>query len=257
MEWLSHESKTVALVISSAKFNFHEKELFELLSSIVSSPFGISSSYNSVSHLLSKHKGLLSIYHSSFEFFILNQPEFEQQKLFLMQEIKKWLEKSDYEDLKWAELKRLDYELGDPNQLFKINREWLIEAICYPRYCEGIISQLSLATKAAFENKLFDKAFELGILMEYYVDSFRFREIQSSKIWQESFKRRNPDLSYIDVNNLSWERMFRSQNRYTEMDFVSSPSRHIQLIAEMSEKQGNFDIISESIDKLTEIPIVI
>ncbi|HEY3363335.1 MAG TPA: dsDNA nuclease domain-containing protein [Methanosarcina sp.] len=249
---LSDESKTVALVISSVKFSFHEKELFELLPLISSSPFGISSSYNSISHLLFKYKGFLSIYHSSFELFILNQPEFEQQKLFLMQAIKKWLEKSDYEDLKWAELKRLAYELGDPNQLFKINREWLIEAICYPRCCEGIISQLSLATQAAFENKLFDKAFELGTLIEYYVDSFRFREIQSSKIWQESFKRRNPDLSYIDVNKLSWERVFRSQNRNTDMDFISSPSRHIQLIAEMSEKKGNFNIISESIDKLAE-----
>lgn len=249
---LSDESKTVALVISSVEFSFHEKELFELLSLISSSPFGISNSYNSISHLLFKYKGFLSIYHSSFELFILNQPEFEQQKLFLMQAINKWLEKSDYEDLKWAELKRLAYELGDPSQLFKINREWLIEAICYPRSCEGILSQLSLATKAAFENKLFDKAFELGTLMEYYVDSFRFRETQSSKIWQESFKRKNPDLSYIDVNKLSWERVFRSQNRDTDMDFISSPSRHIQLIAEMSEKQGNFDLISESIDKLAE-----
>ena len=147
-----------------------------------------------------------------------------------MKAIKKWLEESDYEDLKWAELKKLAYELGDPKELLGIDREWLIEAICYPRCCEKIISQLSLATKAAFENNLFDKAFELGTLMEYYVDSFRFREIQSSKIWQESFKRRNPDLSYIDVNSLSWERMFRSQNRDTDMDFISSPSRHIQLI---------------------------
>ena len=95
----------------------------------------------------------------------------------LMKTIKKWLEESDYDDLKWAELKKLAYELGDPKELLEINREWLIEAICYPRCCEGIISQLSLAVKAAFENKLFDKAFELGTLMEYYVDSFRFREI--------------------------------------------------------------------------------
>ncbi|MFY9201457.1 MAG: NACHT domain-containing protein [Methanosarcina flavescens] len=249
---LPEVSKTIALVISSVEFSFHEKELFELLSSITSSPFGITSDYNSISHLLFKNKRILSIYHSSFELFVLSQPEFEQQKLFLKKAIRKWLVESDYEDLKWAELKKLAYELGDPKELLGIDREWLIEAICYPRCCEKIISQLSLAVKAAFENNLFDKAFELGTLMEYYVDSFRFREIQSSKIWQESFKRRNPDLSYIDVNKLSWERVFRSQNRDTDMDFISSPSKHIQLIAEMSEKQGNFDLISVSIDKLAE-----
>lgn len=250
---LSDESKTVALVISSVKFSFHEKELFELLSSISSSPFGISSSYNSISHLLFKYKGFLSIYHSSFELFILSQPEFGQQKSFLMQAIKKWLEKSDYEDLKWAELKRLAYELGDPNQFFKINREWLIEAICYPRSCEGIISQLSLATKAAFENKLFDKAFEFETLMEYYISSFKFREIPSSKIWQESFKRRNPDVSNIDLERLSWESIFRSQNQSADADLVSSPSRHIQLVAEISSKRGNFNVVSEAIDKLSDM----
>jgi hypothetical protein len=249
---LPEASKTIALVISSVEFSFHEKELFELLSSIMSSPFGITSDYNSISHLLFKNKRILSIYHSSFELFMSSQPEFEQQKLFLKKIIRKWLVESDYEDLKWAELKKLAYELGDPKELLGIDREWLIEAICYPRCCDKIISQLSLAVKAAFENNLFDKAFELGTLMEYYVDSFGFRKIQSSKIWQESFKRRNPDLSYIDVNKLSWERVFRSQNRDTDMDFISSPSRHIQLIAEMSEKQGNFDLISESIDKLAE-----
>ncbi|MDR7666034.1 dsDNA nuclease domain-containing protein [Methanosarcina sp. Z-7115] len=250
---LSDESKTIALIISSVTFSFHEKELFELLSSIASSPVEISKDYNSISHLLTNNKGLLSIYHNSFELFVLSQREFEQQKLALMKEIKKWLEKSDYEDLKWAELKKLAYELGNPEGLLGINREWLIEAICYPRCCEGIIFQLSLATKAAFENKLFDKAFELETLMEYYVDSFRFREIPSSKIWQESFKRRNPDVSDIDLERLSWEKIFRSQNRDTNADFVSSPSKHIQLISEISAERGNFDVISEAIDKLFEM----
>ena len=70
---LSEESKTIALVISSVTFSFHEKELFELLFFISSSPFEISKNYNSISHLLAKNKELLSIYHSSFELFVLNQ----------------------------------------------------------------------------------------------------------------------------------------------------------------------------------------
>lgn len=250
---LPKESKTIALIISSIDFSFHKNELFEVLSSIVSSPWEISESYNSISHLLTESKGLLSIFHSSFELFVLSQKEFEQQKLPLMRKIKKWLEESDYEDLKWAELKKLAYELGDPKDILGINREWLIEAICYPRCCKGIISQLLLATKAAFENRLFDKAFELENLMEYYVDTFIFCEIPSSKIWQESFKRRNPNLSGIDLERLSWEMIFRSQNRNVDADLISSPSRHIRLISEISAKQGNFDIIFEAMDKLDEM----
>jgi len=219
--------RTMALIISCIGFHLTEMQLFDLVSSIENDPSKISEGYKSVTHLLSQDRRGISVFHSSFESFIFAQPEFQQQNKGIKTKVKHWLENSNYEELKWAELRKLAYELGDPGPILEIGKDWLVDAVCFPREPQQITSQLELGAKAAFKSKYFGKAFELSSLNTYYRNCVEYMEEEYEDVWEEAFKASNRGLGDIDLNGIS--------------------GRQVQLVMQQAEKQGNHELIGEAL----------
>ncbi len=225
--------QSMALTVASVSFKFKKEQLFDLIASFEGNPAKVSEAFGSILHLLSEDRRGLSVYHSSFEAFILGRSEFAQQEKSIKGSIKQWLESSNYEELKWAELKRLAYDLGDPKGIMSLDRNWLIESICCARESRQIVSQLRLAAKAAFEERRFGKAFNLAGLNTYYQNAIQFVEDANEKIWKEAFVTRN-----------------RSP---LSQDFTVLSSEQIRIVVQEAEKRGHYEvIIDEVMDVLNE-----
>lgn len=226
---LPDRGKTMTLIISCVGFRFSEEQLLNLLSSIEHDPSKISEGYKSIAHLLSQDRRGISVYHNSFESFILAQPEFKQQNKSIKTKVRDWLENSSYDELKWAELRKLSYDLGNPEPILELSKDWLMDAICFPTEHQQVTSQLELGAKAAFENKHFGKAFELASLNTYYRNAAEYLEEYES-IWEEAFKASNRSLDDIDLNRLS--------------------SRQIQIVAQKADRLGIPELINDAVDAL-------
>ena len=77
---ISQESKTLLMSIASVSFKFSKNQLIGFLTHCFSDPSKISSAFKSISHLLGEKYGKYSVFHMSFEIFITDQTEFEEQK---------------------------------------------------------------------------------------------------------------------------------------------------------------------------------
>jgi len=229
---ISPPGKTLAILIASAEFSLEKGHLIEVLQLFESNPSKITEGFNSISPLLEEYKNGVSIYHNSFETFIRAQSEYKEQEKSIKQHLRNWLENSINEELKWAELRKLSYDLGDPKPILEIDKNWLIDAICHPRDPKKIISQLELGAKASFERKVFGRTFELSNLNTYYQNSLEFIEEASEKIWEQAFNRRNPDVSRLNLSEYS--------------------PRKLLTIAESAEKQGKSEVIQDIIDILRD-----
>jgi len=223
--------QTTALVISCAGFRFSEEQLLNLLSSMFYEPSKISEGYRSVAHLLSQNRKGISIFHSSFESFMVAQPEFQQQNQSIKASIKNWLENSNFDELKWAELRKLAYDLGDPEPILELGRNWLIDALCFPREPRQVTSQLELGAKAAFEKEHFGKAFELAMLNNYYRNAVEYVE-EYEKVWEEAFEQSNGSLEDIIFNRMS--------------------SKQIRIFVQKAVRLGVSDVLDEAVNALNE-----
>ena len=228
---LPDKAKTVLLAISSVNFKFTHLQLIECVSSFVKKPAEITESFNSIVHLTSRDwRDRISIYHNSFELFLREQLKTEEQKITLKKNIKKWLENSNYEYLKWAELRKIKYELGDIKPLLGIDRSWLIDAICYPRNPNQISSQLTLVSKVAFDNNDFAKTLKISYLHTYYLNSSDFVEEATELIWMQTIRKSNSVLKEIDYNGL--------------------PANVLVTLARKADSEGDFEAIEEIIKVL-------
>ena len=226
---LQEKAKTILLTIASVGFIFKRGQLFEYLASYEGNPTEITKSFDTISHLISEDKReKITVYHNSFERFLLEQPEFEQQRIPMKGNIKKWLEGSRYEDLKWAELRKIEYELGNSSHILALNRDWLIDAICHPRNPYQITSQMKLASKAAFENNDFSKAFAISHLLTYYLNSPQFVEEATEKIWEEALLTNDHVLDEIELE-------------------YSSPLV-LEVLSGIANAKGDFEIVYETLE---------
>jgi hypothetical protein len=229
---LPESGKMMALLISCAGFHFKQGQLFEVMATLEGDPTKISEGYKAIVHLFTTQKDVISVFHNSFESFMHGQPEYQQQRVSIKKSIKLWLENSKYDELKWAQLRNLEYELGNSKPILEINRNWLIDAINFPREPHQVISQLELGARAAFENKNLGKTFELGNLRNYYHNAVEYITDEYEKIWEIALKKSAGVLTDIELSTLS--------------------SKQIYIISQKAEQKGIFSIIDESIDVLSE-----
>jgi hypothetical protein len=196
-------AKTVLLAISSVNFKFTYEQLIECISSFVKKPADVKESFNSIVHLSSRDwRDRISIYHNSFELFLTEQLKAEEQRVVLKKNIKKWLEDSNYEYLKWAELRKIKWELGDIKSILELDKDWLVDAICYPRNPNQISSQLELASKVAFDSNDFANTLKISHLHTYYLNSSDFVEEATESIWIQTIRKSNSVLKEIDYDGL-------------------------------------------------------
>lgn len=232
---LDDNTKSFLLTFISVDFQFTRDQFFECISSFVDpSKINISESFKKVEHLTaSDFRDKLRIYHDSFKVFLINQKEWSEQEQVIKASVKDWLEKSSYENLKWAELGKLEYSLGNSNPIFEINRDWLIEAITNPRNYSQIKSQLELAAKVAVNNKDFAKALQISHLSTYYENAQDFVEEASKLIWVEAIKL-NSEFIIDDIN------------------LKELPSNILVVVSAIAEQNGKQYIIDEIIDILQD-----
>lgn len=221
------------LTFISVDFQFTRQQFIECISSFDNSSTAISQYFKKAEHLVdTDSRKRLRIYHNSFRVFLYEQKEWEEQKQVIKKNVKKWLENSGYENLKWAELRKLEYELGNDNPILEIDRKWLIDSITHPRNPSQIESQLELSSRVAFDKNDFAKALKISHLTNYYKNTQEFVEEAARLIWIESIKA-NPDF----INELVLREV---------------PSDALVVVADIANQFGKFYLIDEIINILQE-----
>ncbi|CCH01965.1 hypothetical protein FAES_3962 [Fibrella aestuarina BUZ 2] len=188
---LPDSSRTAALVASSMDIGLTKKQLIEIISSIEPNPSTVGSSVSSIYHLLKEQFfGALTIYHNSFRIFIESQSDFAEQKLRLYEVIQKWLRLSSYEYLKWAESQKIDLQLGNPNSIIQLDRDWTIEAILRNRREEDVERLLKLAKNTAFTEQDFPTSIQQNILFSVVSNAFEHNDTEYPALWKVLFKNK-------------------------------------------------------------------
>ena len=200
---ISDKAKELLLAMASVNFLFTERQLIECISFSTTSPEDVTNGFKQISHLISKNlRDQMSVYHNSFELFLRDRPEMTQQRIVIKTNIKKWLEQSSHEYLKWAELRIIEHELGNSNPILEIDREWLINAICYPSNSSQISKQMKLAARVACEKEDFGKGLQISYLHTYYLNSKDFVEEATELVWKEALQRNPNVFDYLDFESL-------------------------------------------------------
>jgi len=230
---LDESTKTFLLTFISVDFQFTRKQFIECTSSFSSSPTSITRSFKKIEHLItSDSRDRLRVYHNSFKVFLYERAEWKEQRQVIKEKVKEWLENSEYENLKWAELRKLDHELGNDGLILELDRKWLIDSIIYPRNSSQIESQLELAARVAFSKNDFARTLKISHLHTYYKNAQDFVEEAAKLIWIESIKS-NP--YFID-----------------ELILSELPSDVLVIIVDIASQYGKFYIIDEIIDILRQ-----
>lgn len=203
---LSDLAKTFCFAITALDFKLHKEQLIELGAHLASYPTEITKCFKEIRHLLSFELSGISVYHNSFSVFMGHQPEIEEQKKLLYKNIKKWLSDYDDEDLKWSELAKIEYYLGNPSLLLNIDKEWVINSYLQCRDEHQIQNLLDLATEAAFRFKDIRKTIFFGnISMKFANRSYNLWDDNLKKVWVTSF-RTNPEIfiKYPEFSRLTY-----------------------------------------------------
>ena len=232
-ETLDDNVKSFLLTFISVSFQFTYEQFIECISSFNKSITTISQGFKKVEHLIAADpRSKLRIYHNSFKAFLLDQSEWKEQKRIIKQNVKNWLENSKYENLRWAELRKLEYELGNDKPILEIDRKWLIESIVNSRNSSQIKSQLELCSKAAFGKNNFAKTLKISHLNTYYKNAQDFVKESAGLIAIEAIKS---NINFID-----------------ELILDELPSDVLVIVADIANQYGKFYIIVEIIEILHE-----
>lgn len=228
---LSDEAKTILFTLASVNFTFKKVQLIDCISK--TNPSEIAAAFRDIQHLTKPDtQGRISIYHNSFEVFLLQQPDFDERKVVLKKEIKEWLVSCPYDSLRWAELAKIEFETGNSEPILKLDKRWLVEAIAFPRNSYQITELLRLGTEAAFKKKDFAKALQLSHLRQYYSNSEDSSEEGAENIFAEAI-RLNPEmLGELKIKDLG-----------------ATP---LTVVAEVADQSGSADIPEEIITILQD-----
>lgn len=208
-ETLPAFSKTIAASIKLINYPLRPKQLNEVVSALASKPTEISEGLRAVSHLLRFASRGVEIYHSSFEYFISEQVEWHEQHLAIANCVVQWLEQANHEYLKWLLIPKLKLLTGDTSQLLSLDRQWLLEAMQYPRDADDIKDLLELASEVAMKGKNFPLALKLALLQGYFVNSAEDSETAYEMLWADAFLLNEPKDIPIILTKLTPEQLYQ------------------------------------------------
>lgn len=200
---LTDNSKTVLIAISLLNFKIKESQLIEFLNTYIPAT-EINSSYRLISHLIALDpQSHISFFHNSFSLFLADHNETKRSKTAILQLLKKWLETSKHDGLRWSSLKIIEYELGNEEEILKINKNWLIESITSLRSSYQISNQLGLASQVAFSKDDFAKTLRISHLSTYYDNLSISTDNLEERIRIESLNTHPELIEDIELNELS------------------------------------------------------
>lgn len=196
-------AKTFCFAISALDFKLHKEQLIQLGGYFTPFPADVSKSFKEIKHLifLSELSGI-SVYHNSFMVFMKEQPELEDQKQLLYKNILIWLKDYNDENLKWSEVAKIEYYLGNPLPILSIDKDWLIKSYLECRDENQIQNLLDLASEAAFKNKDLKKVIFFGEISSRFKNRlYNLWDENLHKIWVTSF--RNNAITFIKYPDFS------------------------------------------------------
>jgi hypothetical protein len=203
---LSDLAKTLCFSITALDFKLHKEQLIDLSGYLTPYPSQITSCFKEIAHLIVTELSGISVYHNSFMVFMSEQPELKQQQLILYKSIRNWLNTCNDESLKWSELSKIEYYLGNSDPILSIDKEWIIQSYLQCREENQIQNLIDLATRAAFEAKNFKKSIFYGeASLRFERRSHNLWDDNLQKIWVTSFKN-NSDIfiKYPDFSVLTY-----------------------------------------------------
>jgi NACHT domain len=162
------ESQQVATLIAVAGLKLSSPQIVECLGGTIESNAAVLRSLQELKPYIKEERGAVTFFHSSFDEFIRQTPEFRQLGLFVLQRLRDWLTIRAPEYHKWAHLFRVEYMLGNPAPILAgISRSWLVDAIYQGREFQDITHQLELATHAAMQADNYSHAHLVGVNIQY------------------------------------------------------------------------------------------
>ena len=241
--------KTISYAVVILDFKLQEDQLNSLISKFSKYASEVTDSLKKIRHLFRFDLSGISIFHNSFNVFILNQEELQQQKILLFQEIKVWLNEKEQDSLRWLELPKVEYYLGKSDRLLNIDNKWIIEHYLKSHNELGILTLLKLATKAAFESNNFEKTIYFSIVSNLYENRETNLDTAIEDIWITAFNLKNhSDLHSIDFNTLSHYQLKYSLIQLKRQGIISEiPAEVFERLNELlKDKWSNHFQIAQS-----------
>ncbi|RYZ55990.1 MAG: ATP-binding protein [Sphingobacteriales bacterium] len=201
---LSDLAKSFCYAITALDFKLHKEQLFSLGAHLCRYPSEVTAAFKDIAHLIRIELSGISVYHNSFQVFMGNQPELKEQQTALYLVLRKWLKSPSQEALRWSELAKVEYYLGNPGPLLSLDNDWVISSYLDCRDERQIEKLLDLACRAAFENNQPGKVVYFSIASTYFAGRKYNLSDTLDPLWSTSFRSR-PDLkvSYPDFAGLS------------------------------------------------------
>jgi len=224
---LSGISKSMLISLRLIDEPITEDQFVDLAGKLVDSVPDISSGYKGIRHLLVSHRRGLGFFHTSMGQFVTEQEEWNQQLPEVKRRIKDWLQQSDYDQLKWSLLPIFEEQLGNPDLLLQINREWLLQAIYDLRPVKPAKKLLNKAAEVAFKKHMYDKTFELTSLGGYFSNALDFQDYLFDRVWDIKLRALKPRAVAVPFSSLSLQQAIS--------------------LAQLAEKQGEYEFIRDDV----------
>ncbi|MCP4366232.1 MAG: hypothetical protein GY800_13180 [Planctomycetes bacterium] len=234
---LPEEGKELAILLAVADFPLQEEQLVQCLYKQNGTIAHFIEGLNQIRHLTKDTTNGLAPFHPSFVPFVRNTNEYNTFNHQIKERLRDWITHSAPEDIKWAHLARVEYELGNPNLLLNsLNRDWITEALINIRPLYQITDQLRLGVDAAMKNDKLSKALELGLFLFYTERIPDEMPNASNKLWSLCFEDRfNQNKELVNKDGLK---------------FLSTP--RLSTVSRLADQIGRKEIIKESIDILNK-----
>jgi hypothetical protein len=200
---LSDSAKTALIALSLIDTRLREFNLKELIGTFDPTPALVTSTFNAIRHLLRSDATGLSVFHNSFEEFLRTTPEFGDQKIPTQRALLRWVKSTSDEFIRWAELAKIEYELGNPSLLLSLDYNWLIEALTQARPAHLMVIQLRLASRAALEAMKFSKLLLYSHLAAYLENTIQFNSDAFESAWTLSLYTHTTPIYLHNLDSLS------------------------------------------------------
>ncbi len=205
---LSEESRLLLIYLSCLDLSISEGVLVEAALCLCSDYPRLRRGLDEVSFLLSPDRRRLSLYHTSFSFFVRDQPYYKENNVIVRQALIKWLARSKHDELKWYQLAKLEYHLGNSKPILSIDSPWFLDAIAHPRDWREISSQLNLSVKAALETEDFVKAFEASVMKDCLYNATKYFDKIGRRTWCLAYEINGESHNHLSLKALSDEQLY-------------------------------------------------
>jgi len=200
---LSSSGKTALISLSLIDTKLRTYNLKELISTFDANPAVVTTTFNDIRHLLKSEATGLSIYHNSFEEFLKRTTEYGDQKVSTQRALLRWVQSTSDDFIKWAELAKLEYQLGNPSLLLSLDYNWVIDGLRLGRPAHLMLIQLNEASKAALESMSFSKLLLYCYLSQYLDNTTQYNSEAFESAWELSLYTHNAPITRHWIDSLT------------------------------------------------------